>query len=94
MTYFNYVVVLVTVTGIVILAPLSLPTICKVVLSEVLEPNNESIVVAVKLIVVPTTVLDTLVPIVWVEFKFWACSVLIPTPLNSLNNLTSAIVAV
>ena len=43
---------------------------------------------------VPTTVLDTLVPIVWVWFKISAFSVLIPTPLIEFNNLTSATVAV
>jgi hypothetical protein len=46
----------------VILAPLSLPVINIEVFSVVLAPNKVFTVVAVKLIVVPTTVCDTLVP--------------------------------
>jgi hypothetical protein len=46
------------------------------------------------LIVVPITVLDTLVPIVVVLFRAAASGVLIPTPLNVFNTRTSLIVAV
>jgi hypothetical protein len=60
----------------------------------VFEPNNVFTVVAVKLIVVPITVLDTLVPTVVVELRATASGVLIPTPLNWLSVLTSEIVAV
>ncbi len=52
------------------------------------------IAVAVKLIEVPITVLDTLVPTVVVLFNLSASSVLIPTPAKELNTLVSAIVAV
>jgi hypothetical protein len=51
-------------------------------------------VVAVKLIDVPITVLETLVPIVVPVFNLIASSELTPTPLNEFNTLTSAIVAV
>ena len=44
--------------------------------------------------VVPTTVLDTLVPLVVDEFNAAACGVLITVPTNELNNLTSEIVNV
>ncbi len=57
-------------------------------------PDAEITVVAVMLIVVPITVLDTFVPSVVVEFKAVALGVLIPTPLNTLIVLTSDIVAV
>lgn len=52
------------------------------------------IVVEVKLIEVPITVLETFVPIVVPVFNLIASSELIPTPLNVLSTLTSAIVAV
>ena len=78
----------------VILAPLSLPITCKVVFNSVFDPNKVFTVVAVILIVVPTTVLETLVPNVSVWFRATAPSVWIPTPLNVFNTLTSAIVAV
>ena len=52
------------VTGIVNLAPESLPTTVNVACKKLFEPNNVFTVVAVRLIVVPITVLDTLVPIV------------------------------
>ena len=81
------------VTGIVILAPLSSPITVKVVLNVVLLPNKVFTVVAVKLIWVPITVLETLVPNVVVELALVAASVLIPTPLKVFNSLTSAIVA-
>jgi hypothetical protein len=51
-------------------------------------------VVAVRLIEVPITVLETFVPRVVVEFSAAASGVLIPTPLNEFNTLASAIVAV
>ena len=74
---FTFVIVI----GIVTLAPLSLPikvmVVCKVVL---LAPNKVLTVVAVKLIEVPITVLETLVPNVDVVFNLSASSVLIPTP--------------
>jgi hypothetical protein len=67
----------------------------KVVYKAILEePNNVFIVVAVILIVVPITVLETLVPKVVVEFNAVAFGVLIPTPSNVFIVLTSAIVAV
>ena len=56
------------------LAPLSLPTMITLVVNEVLVPNNVLTVVAVKLIVEPTTVLDTLVPNVSVVFKLVAAA--------------------
>jgi len=52
------------------LAPLSLPITVNVAYKAVLEPNNVFTVVALKLILEPITVLDTVVPIVVVEFKF------------------------
>ena len=55
--------------GIVNLAPLSLPSTVNVAYKAVFEPNNVFTVVALILIVVPTTVLDTLVPNVEVEFN-------------------------
>ena len=81
------------VTGIVNLAPESLPITVKVVCRRVLEPNNVFIVVAVRFIVVPITFLETFVPKVVVEFNCSASSVLTPTPENVFNTLTSAIVA-
>jgi hypothetical protein len=57
------------VIGILTLAPLSLPTTVNVAYKAVFEPNNVFTVVALILIVVPTTVLDTDVPNVEVEFK-------------------------
>jgi len=78
-------------------APLSLPSIVNVHWSEVCVTNKALIVVAVILIVEPTTVLDTDVPIVVVwfaKFKAVTAGVLIPTPSNVLNNLISEIVAV
>ena len=55
--------------GTVNLAPESLPVTVKIVFSVFAVPNNVLTVVAVKLIVVPITVLDTFVPTVVVEFK-------------------------
>ena len=55
--------------GISTLAPLSLPTTVIVACKDVLDPNNELTVVALKLIVVPITVLETFVPTVVDEFK-------------------------
>ena len=46
-----------------------------------LLPNKVLTVVPVRLIEVPITVLETLVPKVVVEFNLSASSVLIPTPL-------------
>ena len=51
------------------LAPESRPTITRVAVSDVLVPNKVLIVVAVILRLVPTTVLDTEVPIVLVELR-------------------------
>ena len=53
------------------------------------------IVVALKFICVPVTVVDTLVPIVVVAFAFAfvVAAVWIPKPSNEDNTLTSAIVA-
>ena len=82
------------VTGIVNLAPESLPTTVNVACKKLFEPNNVFTVVAVILIVVPTTVLETFVPIVTVELRAVASGVLIPTPLNVLNVLKSEMVAV
>ena len=76
------------VTGIVKNAPLSLPSIVNVHCNDVCVLNRVLIVVAVILIVVPTTVLDTDVPIVVVwfaKFKAVTAGVLIPTPSNVLN---------
>lgn len=53
-------------TGTVILAPLSKPTTVNVANKVEFEPNKVFTVVALKLIWVPVTVEDTLVPIVWV----------------------------
>ena len=89
-------VVCVTVTGIVTLAPLSKPATVIVVDIWVLEgPNKVLIVVALKFIWDPITVDDTFVPKVVVEVAFCCCaaSVLMPVPLNVAINLTSAIVA-
>ena len=69
------------VIGIVTRAPLSKPTTVNVAASWVLEPNNVFIVVALKLIWEPITVVETFVPNVVVdEFAFCAAVVLIPTP--------------
>ena len=76
----------------VTLAPLSLPITVKVVYNEVLVPNKVFIVVAVKLIVVPFTVLLKLVPIVSIEFKFKTSDVFIPIPVKLDKTLESAIV--
>ena len=57
-------------------------------------PNNVLTVVAVKFIVVPITVLETLVPIVLVVFKSAASAVFTPTPSKVCNVLESPIVAV
>jgi len=84
----------VIVTGIEIRAPESRPVTTNVVYNAVLEPNKVLTVVAVKLIVVPITVLLTFVPMVVVEFKLVASGVLIPTPLKEAIVLTSPIVAV
>jgi hypothetical protein len=61
--YFCYV------NGIVNLAPESLPVTVKIVFNVFAVPNNVLTVVAVKLIVVPITVLDTFVPTVVVVFN-------------------------
>jgi hypothetical protein len=82
------------VTGIVNLAPESLPITVMVVCNVVFVPNNVLTVVAVKLIEVPITVLETFVPKVVVEFKAVASGVLTPTPLKEFSTLASAIVAV
>jgi hypothetical protein len=55
--------------GTVNLAPESLPVIVKIVFSVFEVPNKVFTVVAVKLIVVPITVLDTFVPTVVVAFN-------------------------
>ena len=83
------------VTGIVDLAPLSNPITVKVVNNVELLPNNVLIVVALKLICVPITVDETLVPTVVVEVEFCAVAAaeLIPTPSKVAIVLTSAIVA-
>ena len=78
----------------VTLAPESLPIIVIVVCNVVLSPNNVLTVVAVKLIEVPITVLETFVPSVVVEFNAVASGVFTPTQLNEFNTLASAIVAV
>jgi len=85
---------LIIVTGIVILAPESLPTKVSVVCSWVLLPNKVLTVVAVRLIEVPITVLETLVPAVVTELSLSASSVFTPTPEKLDTTLTSAIVAV
>ena len=82
------------VTGMLSLAPEPLPITVMVVCSCVLLPNSVFNEVAVKLTVVPITVLDTLVPIVVEAFNLSASSVFIPTPVNEFKTLTSAIVAV
>ena len=81
-------------TGIVILAPESLPVTVKIVLRVAAVPNKVLTVVAVKLIVVPITVLDTLAPIVEVVFNCWASVVFTPTPSKLDSVLESPIVAV
>ena len=63
-------------------------------LSCVLLPNNVLTDVAVKLIEVPITVLETFVPIVVDVFNFSASSVVTPTPVKVFSTLISAIVAV
>lgn len=80
-------------TGILNLAPESLPITTKVVYNVELVPNKVFNVVADKLIVVPMTVLLTFVPIVVVLFNDVASGVLIPKPLKELMVLTSPIVA-
>ena len=91
----SYYVVLVTFIGIVILAPLSLPIIVIVLVKVLLDdPYKVLIVVPVKLIDVPITVLDTLVPSVVAAFNLSASAVFIPTPVKLESNLTSAIVTV
>ena len=90
---YYYWVTLVTTIGTLILAPESLPITVNVVYRVDWEPNNELTVVAVILIVVPTIVLLTFVPIVEVEFKACASAVLIPTPVKLEVNLTSPITA-
>ena len=80
-------------TGTLILAPESLPMITNVVYNVELIPNKVFNVVADKLIVVPITVLLTLVPIVVVVFNAVASGVLTPKPLKALIVLTSPIVA-
>ena len=89
-----YCVTCIIVTGMVTLAPESLPIIVIVVCNCVFVPNNVLTVVAVKLIEVPITVLETFVPSVVVEFNAVASGVFTPTPLNEFNTLASAIVAV
>ena len=76
------------------LAPESLPTSVKVVVSLVAEvPNRVLIVVAVRLIVAPITVLLTLVPMVDDVFNAVASAVLMPVPVKLDSSLTSPIVA-
>ena len=67
-------------SGTVNLAPESLPVTVKIVFNVFDAPNNVLTVVAVKLIVVPITVLDTFVPTVVVAFKLVAVAVFTPTP--------------
>jgi hypothetical protein len=66
--------------GIVNLAPESLPVIVNIVFKVFAVPNKVLTVVAVRLIVVPITVLDTFVPTVEVEFNVAASVVFIPVP--------------
>ena len=81
--------------GIVILAPLSLPINVNVLVRTLLEePYNVLIVVPVRFIDVPITVLDTLVPSEVVWFNLSASAELMPTPVKLERSLTSAIVAV
>jgi hypothetical protein len=80
--------------GIVNLAPESLPVTVKIVFNVFDVPNNVLTVVAVKLIVVPITVLDTFVPTVEVVFKLAAVEVFTPTPSKLESVLESPIVAV
>ena len=80
--------------GIVNLAPESLPVTVNIVFNVFDVPNSVFTVVAVKLIVVPITVLDTFVPIVEVEFKVAASVEFIPVPSKVDNTLESPIVAV
>jgi hypothetical protein len=56
-------------TGMVILAPESLPVMVRVVYKVVLDPNKVLTVVAVRFIEVPITVLLTLVPTVVTVFN-------------------------
>ena len=86
-------VIFVILIGIVNLAPESLPVTVKIVFKVEALPNSVFTVVAVKLIVVPITVLDTLVPIVWVAFKTATSEVLTPTPSKLAKVLESPIVA-
>jgi hypothetical protein len=78
MTYLIFYDILVTVTGIVNLAPLSLPVTVNVAYSELEVPKSVFTVVAVIFKVVPTTVLDTFVPNVVVVFAATASVVWIP----------------
>ena len=83
--------------GIVILAPLSLPTTVIVVDKVVnVEPNNVLTVVPVKVNEVPISDLDNTVPVVVFNeaaFPTVTSVVVIPVPWKEDNNLISAIVA-
>ena len=74
------------VIGTCNLAPLSLPTTVIVAYNAVLAPNNVLTVVALRLIVVPITVADTLVPNVVVELTFKASDYSIGTYQYKCNN--------
>ena len=81
-------------SGIVNLAPESLPVKVNIVFKVFEVPNKVLTVVAVILIVVPITVLDTFVPTVEVEFNVAASVVFTPVPWKTDNTLESPIVAV
>ena len=85
------------VTGICILAPLSLPIIVKVAYNAVWVPNNVLTPVADRFKVVPITVCETLVPFVTAvtdAFNWLAAAVSIPVAWKPENNLASEIVNV
>jgi len=85
---------LIMFTGIVILAPESLPiTVIVVDNWDVVVPNKVFTVVPVKVNEVPRTDLLNLVPIVVLASVAGVADV-IPAPLNAESNLISAIVAV
>ena len=93
MTYYR-LFTLIIFTGIVILAPESLPTTVIVVDNWVVEvPNKVLIVVPDNVNEVPRTDLLNLVPVV-VLASVVEVVVVTPTPLKSDNNLMSDIVAV
>jgi hypothetical protein len=81
---------LVTVKGIDILAPESLPVTVIVVLKLVVEvPNNVSIVVPTKVNDVPIAVLLICVPVLLFTSDTPKFEVSIPMPVNVDNNLAS-----